>query len=124
MSSDNEDNVIELKPTPPELFWKVHGSEGLTDDQNKEIEAALSARGCLSPYVDVVFDGPPGPESGRFVEVEDMEGASVRAGVWIDRGDGYWALRLKLADQKIDKPPRSAEPIQEVPTQADLNTEE
>lgn len=25
----------------------------------------------------VVFDGPPGPESGRFVELEDEEGRGV-----------------------------------------------
>jgi hypothetical protein len=46
------------------------------------------------PFIDVVFDGPPSHESGRFVEVEDPEGKSVSAGQWIDRGDGMWALRL------------------------------
>lgn len=46
--------------------------------------------------LDVVFDGPPSHESGRFVEVENMAGASVRAGEWIDRGDGLWALRLRV----------------------------
>lgn len=46
-------------------------------------------------FIDVVFDGPPGPESGRFVEVEDMTGKSVGGvGEWIDRGDGMWALRI------------------------------
>lgn len=44
--------------------------------------------------IDIVFDGPPGPEPGRFVEVETMEGASIRVGRWIDRGNGLWALRL------------------------------
>ena len=42
----------------------------------------------------VVFDGPPGPESGRFVEVETEGGKSIRAGEWIERPDGYWALRI------------------------------
>lgn len=28
-------------------------------------------------FVDIVFDGPPGPESGRFVEVENEHGRSV-----------------------------------------------
>lgn len=51
--------------------------------------------------VDVVFDGPPGPEPGRFVEVEDMSGASIRVGQWIDRGDGYWALRLDVEEGQI-----------------------
>ena len=43
--------------------------------------------------IDIVFDGPPSAESGRFVEVENMSGASISVGEWIDRGDGYWALR-------------------------------
>ena len=45
-------------------------------------------------YIDVVFDGPPGPVAGRFVEVENPSGASIRCGDWIERGDGYWALRI------------------------------
>ncbi len=46
------------------------------------------------PFFDIVFDGPPGHESGRFVEVEDSQGRSFKAGDWIERGDGLWALRL------------------------------
>jgi len=45
-------------------------------------------------FIDVVFDAPPGPESGRFVEVEDPAGRSIRVGEWIDRGNGLWALRI------------------------------
>ena len=44
--------------------------------------------------INIVFDGPPGPEAGRFVEVETDDGASINAGEWIDRGDGLWALRI------------------------------
>ena len=44
--------------------------------------------------IDVVFDGPPSHESGRFVEVEDAAGRSISVGEWIDRGDGFWALRI------------------------------
>ncbi len=47
-------------------------------------------------YLDVVFDGPPSHESGRFVEVENLEGFSVGAGEWINRGNGFWALRLPV----------------------------
>lgn len=54
-------------------------------------------------YFDVVFDGPPGPESGRFIEVESPESASIAVGEWIDRGDGTWALR-------IPNPSTAAEP--------------
>ena len=48
----------------------------------------------LTTYVDIVFDGPPGPESGRFVEVEDASGKSIRLGEWLQRPDGSWALRI------------------------------
>lgn len=46
--------------------------------------------------VDIVFDGPPGPESGRFVEVEDAKGQSVHVGTWLQREDNSWALRLRV----------------------------
>lgn len=44
--------------------------------------------------MDIVFDGPPGPTSGRFVEVEDAAGKSFNAGEWLQRPDGFWVLRL------------------------------
>lgn len=50
-----------------------------------------------SAYLDVIFDGPPGPVTGRFVEVDDETGTSVQAGEWVDRGDGTWALRIPAA---------------------------
>jgi hypothetical protein len=40
----------------------------------------------------IVFDGPPGPEAGRFVEVEDETGKSISYGEWQDGRDGYWYL--------------------------------
>ncbi len=47
----------------------------------------------------VIFDGPPGPESGRFVECETNEGVGVRVGEW-DQKDGYWRLGpFKEADE-------------------------
>ena len=48
----------------------------------------------MSDHVDIVFDGPPGPESGRFVEVEDANGRGFRLGEWVERSDGLWALRI------------------------------
>jgi len=44
--------------------------------------------------INIIFDGPPGPESGRFVEVETDGGYGVNAGEWIERTDGLWALRI------------------------------
>lgn len=46
-------------------------------------------------FIDVVFDGPPSAESGRFVEVENAQGQSINIGQWVDRGDGYRVLRLR-----------------------------
>jgi hypothetical protein len=48
------------------------------------------------PFLDFVFDGPPGPEGGRFVEVENDRGESVRIGEWLQRDDGYWVLRVGI----------------------------
>lgn len=44
--------------------------------------------------INIIFDGPPGPESGRFIEVETDDGRSFRAGEWIERPDGLWSLRI------------------------------
>jgi hypothetical protein len=49
--------------------------------------------------INVVFDGPPGPESGRFVEVELDDGRSVRVGEWVRRPDDFWALRITPPDE-------------------------
>lgn len=52
--------------------------------------------------IDIVFDGPPSAESGRFVEVE-MAGIqrSISVGEWIERPDGFWALRLIVPTETI-----------------------
>lgn len=57
----------------------------------------------MSYYVDIVFDGPPGPEAGRFVEVEDNTGASINFGHWVERDDGYWALRITSVRPALDR---------------------
>ena len=58
----------------------------------------------MSKYVDIVFDGPPGPVSGRFVEVEDDQGRGIAIGEWIERDSGMWALRIQLPGlEEIDK---------------------
>lgn len=40
----------------------------------------------------VICDGPPAPESGRFVEVETPDGKGVGVGEWDRREDGLWRL--------------------------------
>ena len=55
-----------------------------------------------SEHIDIVFDAPPGPECGRFVEVENDQGASINFGQWVHRPDGYWALRIQCATHKFE----------------------
>lgn len=58
--------------------------------------------------LNVIFDGPPSHESGRFVEAETDDGRSINAGQWTKRPDGLWALRitnLPTAGGKVDTAP-------------------
>jgi hypothetical protein len=48
----------------------------------------------------IIFDGPPSHESGRFVEVENDDGASITIGRWEQRGD-LWALIIPYIDPAI-----------------------
>jgi hypothetical protein len=58
----------------------------------------------------VVFDGPPGPEAGRFVDVETADGANPAGGSgldWQHRADGYWTLgpiSARIREVEIDLP--------------------
>lgn len=45
--------------------------------------------------ISIVFDGPPSHNAGRFVEIETDDGRSIRIGQWLERPDGYWALRIE-----------------------------
>jgi hypothetical protein len=56
-------------------------------------------------YIDILFDGPPDHQGGRFVEVENERGQSINAGTWISpvatedadgKSDGLWRLRIKV----------------------------
>lgn len=42
----------------------------------------------------IIFDGPPGPDGGRFVEVEDESGRSINVGTWVEAPGGMWELRI------------------------------
>lgn len=50
--------------------------------------------GATGSAINIIFDGPPGPEAGRLVEVETDDGKSINAGEWMERPDGLWALRI------------------------------
>ncbi len=49
----------------------------------------------MSKAMDIVFDGPPGPQSGRFIEVESPPGTSIKLGEWIELPP-YWVLRFEV----------------------------
>ncbi len=70
----------------------------LTSDERATLKLVGPQR---TGYIDVVFDGPPGPESGRFVEVEDDQGKSVEVGEWVQREHrlrgSTTVLRLQVA---------------------------
>lgn len=48
----------------------------------------------MDEYIDIVFDGAPGPHAPHFVEVEDVAGKSITMGFWTHRPDNFWALRI------------------------------
>ena len=48
----------------------------------------------LKREICIVFDGPPGPVAGRFVEAE-CEGKGINVVKWRKREDGLWELVLE-----------------------------
>jgi hypothetical protein len=57
----------------------------------------------MTEYIDVLFDRHPATPSGecRFIEVENNKGESIRAGEWVEREDGMWALRIPSMEQRV-----------------------
>lgn len=95
---DSRDAEIDaLKKKVDFLQFNLEKSKECEDDVmriNQSLDAEVAA--LREMEVDVVFDGPPGPEAGRFVEVEDMTGKSISVGTWVEREDGFWALRIAI----------------------------
>lgn len=67
------------------IIIKEKVMEGYPDDSVKK---------QVSVPINIILDGPPGPEGGRFVEVETDDGKSISVGQWIERDDGLWSLRI------------------------------
>ena len=44
--------------------------------------------------INIIFDGPPAHEAGRFIEVETDDGKGISCGEWIEKDGGPWALRI------------------------------
>ena len=72
------------------------------------VDSAESGSRCpWADHVDIVVNGPPGPEGNRFIEVEDASGRSIAFGEWIERQDRRWVLRITAAD--FHKPRRTVD---------------
>lgn len=77
----------------------------------------MKAGAVAPPFIDIVLDGPPGPDAGMFVEVEDHTGKSVKVGEWIDRGDGFYVLRIPR-DATPDQPALTTDEVRVVVREA------
>jgi len=80
----------------------MHYSDGPCDDAIDalaivEAEFGRLVASTMSEDIFVVFDGPPGHESGRFIDVENARGQSVNAGEWSQRDDRMWQLHICIS---------------------------
>lgn len=82
-----------------ELTRPIIGLENRTPQEVFDImkdRIIQQAESVERSHIQVIFDGPPSAESGRFVEVTNDDGEGINAGDWIDLGEGYWSLRIAL----------------------------
>ena len=70
-----------------------------------EIVRLRAAIKSVPEPINILFDGPLGPEAGRFVEVETDAGNSISIGEWLERG-GYWVLRIESLPTRDQIVPR------------------
>ena len=68
--------------------------KGILDNVHAAISSGLEKAKTSTSAINIIFDGPPGPEAGRFVEVENDAGESISIGEWSEREDGFWSLRI------------------------------
>lgn len=73
----------------------------------------MGGRLRMKQAINIIFDGPPSHESGRFVEVETDDGKSINTGEWIEKRDGLWVLRITSLPEATTQPsdPADKEPI-------------
>ena len=96
------DHALPLPAAPKQDATRTDGDLRLLDSL-KEVDPMLAAGFARlldteSRLIDVVCDGPPDHDGGRFVELE-VDGFSVGAGEWVQRGD-EWLLRLSIKEIK------------------------
>jgi hypothetical protein len=83
-------------------WWESYGKGYLPHSSDTQlVKDALTRFGTTPTPISVatqplviVFDGPPGPEMPRIVEVETLDGYSVCTGEWKERSNGLWGLFL------------------------------
>jgi len=56
-------------------------------------------------HIDIILDGPPGPDSPRFIEVDDPSGRSLKASACFERQDGLWVVRVPIAATNAKQTP-------------------
>lgn len=93
----------ENKPDKPEALGGVSAGAHQTSSVGAASPPALPPPPAPSDggYIDIVFDGPPSHESGRFIEVEIHDGRGITLGKWIHRPDGFWALRFTPSEAAV-----------------------
>lgn len=99
LAADGE-RIAELQDRHDKL-WNMDSK--IIGDQRAELTAKdlrIKELEAEAQIVRVIFDGPPGPESGRFVECEDENGASIRIGQWAEIDEGFWELRIPFRDAR------------------------
>jgi hypothetical protein len=90
----NYNALVDALETPEQRKLASHLCRDITGllDLWAEVER-LKAQ----PVLQFIISEPgPGPEAGRFIEVEDGAGHSIRAGSWAQRQDGNWALTVPV----------------------------
>ncbi len=59
-------------------------------------QKTIHAKGTIQTEavtIEILFDGPPGPKAGRFIDIIDgATGYGIKWGDWTDLGDGRWSL--------------------------------
>ena len=60
------------------------------ETERETLRARVAELEAARRRICVIFDG----YAGRFVEVENEHGASIRVGEWRERDDGLWSLDI------------------------------
>jgi hypothetical protein len=102
--SGRHGSVEILKNRVPQLCadpgeWIVKLGDGEFEVFTQEDFDANFVKPALATAFQIRFDGPPGHQSGRFVEVEDATGRSIKVGEWVQDGDSWWLLKIPASEE-------------------------